>query len=581
MRLSKLHFTTFREAPSEAEIPSHVWLIRAGMIRKSVSGVYNFMTFGWRTVRKIEQIVREEMDAAGAQEIITSPIQPAELWHESGRWSVYGPELWRVKDRHGREFALGPTAEEVFTDIVRNEIDSYRQLPRNLYQIQLKYRDEARPRYGLMRGREFIMKDAYSFDRDADGLHESYMLMRAAYDRVFKRCGLEFRPVAADSGAMGGKDTEEFVAFGEYGESEIVYCGACDYAATTEQAEGVDAAVCEDAMMALEEKHTPGTKTIEAVAGYLDLPKEQTLKALLLVVRDEAEKDGVYPIKEYVCVFVRGDRELNLIKLRNALGGVGEHLIEFADEAEMGLLTGSVAGFTGPVGLHDCRIITDSEIPGLKNLCAGALKEDCHYTNVNYGRDWTADVVCDLKLVGSGDPCPVCGGTLTAAKGIEVGQIFKLGTKYSEAQGATYKDENQQERLILMGSYGIGVTRTMAAVVEQHHDENGIIWPMSVAPAHVIVCLVQSAGEEAVRMADEIYEGLLAAGVEAVIDDRDERPGVKFKDADIWGIPIRITVGKTAAEGLVEYKRRHSNDVEGLGGAEAISRAIREVGEER
>ena len=580
MRLSRIHFTTLREVPGEAEIPSHVWLLRSGMIRKSVSGIYNFMTFGWRTVRKIEQIVREEMDAAGAQEILTSPVQPAELWHESGRWSVYGPELWRLKDRHGREFALGPTAEEVFTDIVRNEINSYRQLPRNIYQIQLKYRDEARPRYGLMRCREFIMKDAYSFDRDPEGLGESYLAMREAYSRIFTRCGLEFRPVAADSGPIGGKGSEEFVAFGEYGESEIVYCGDCDFAATTEQAEGVDAAAADEEMLPLEEKLTPGTKTINAVADYLSLPKEKTLKALLLVIYDDAEKDGAYPVKEYACVFIRGDRELNLIKLRNALGGIGEHLVEFADEAAMGALTGSVAGFTGPIGLHDCRIITDSEIPGLKNLCAGALKEDRHYINVNYGRDWEADIVTDLKLVGGGDPCPVCGGALKAARGIEVGQIFKLGTKYSEALGARYKDENQQEQIIYMGCYGIGVTRTMSAVVEQGHDENGIIWPMPVAPFHVIVCLVQNAGGEAARLAERVYTELLAAGVEAVIDDRDERPGVKFKDADIIGVPIRITVGKMAAEGIVEYKRRHIAESLEMPVEAAVARAIREVGKE-
>jgi len=580
MRLSKTHFSTLREAPGDADIPSHIWLLRAGMIRKSVSGIYNFMTFGWRTVRKIEQIVREEMDAAGAQEIITSPVQPAELWHESGRWAVYGPELWRLKYRHGREFALGPTAEEVFTDIVRSEIDSYRQLPRNIYQIQFKYRDEARPRYGLIRSREFIMKDAYSFGRNSAELDASYMDMRAAYTRIFTRCGLEFRPVRADSGPMGGKDSEEFIAFGEYGESDVVYCGVCDFAATAEQAEGVDAAPEAEELLALETKHTPATKTINEVAAYLSLPKEKTLKALLFTIYDEIERDGGYPVKEHIAVFIRGDRELNLIKLRNALGGVGEHLIEFADEAVMGPLTGSIAGFTGPVGLHDCRIITDSEVPGLKNLCAGALKEDYHYINVNYGRDWTADIVKDLKLVHEGDPCPLCGSELKLARGMEVGQIFKLGTKYSEALGATYKDENQKEQLITMGCYGIGVTRTMAAIVEQRHDDKGIIWPMSVAPFHAIVCQMQNAGGETLRVAGEVYEGLLAEGVEAVLDDRDERPGVKFNDADILGIPIRITVGKRAAEGIVEYKRRHESAAAELTVGEAILRAVSEMKEE-
>jgi len=550
------------------------------MIRKSVSGVYNFMTFGWRTVRKIEQIIREEMDAAGAQEIITSPVQPAELWHESGRWAVYGPELWRLKDRHGREFALGPTAEEVVTDIVRSEIDSYRQLPRNIYQIQLKYRDEARPRYGLIRSREFIMKDAYSFDRDAAELDESYMTMREAYTRIFTRCGLEFRPVAADSGPMGGKDSEEFIAFGEFGESDVVYCGECDFAATAEQAEGVDAEAGEEEMLAVEAKHTPGTKTIEEVADFLALPKEKTLKALLFKIYDEVETDGAYPVKEYIAVFIRGDRELNLTKLRNALGGVGEHLIEFADEATMAPLTGCVAGFTGPAGLRDCRIICDSEVPGLKNLVAGAMKEDYHNINVNYGRDWKADLVTDLKLVHEGEPCPLCGSALKLARGMEVGQIFKLGTKYSEALGATYKDENQSENLITMGCYGIGVTRTMAAVVEQYHDEKGIIWPMAVAPFQAIICLINNAGEEAARVAEEIYAGLLAEGVETVFDDREERPGVKFNDADIVGIPIRVTVGKKAAEGIVEYKRRHEAGQTELTAKEAVRRAAREAKEE-
>jgi len=580
MRLSKTHFTTLREAPSEAEIPSHIWLIRAGMIRKSVSGVYNFMTFGWRTVRKIEQIIREEMDAAGAQEILTSPVQPAELWHESGRWAVYGPELWRLKDRHGREFALGPTAEEVVTDIVRNEIDSYRQLPRNLYQIQIKYRDEARPRYGLIRSREFIMKDAYSFDRDPEELDASYKSMRDAYTRIFTRCGLEFRPVAADSGPMGGKDSEEFIAFGEYGESDVVYCDSCDFAATAEQADGVDAGPGDGPLLETEERHTPGMKSIEEVAAFLSLPKEKTLKALLLKVYDEVEKDGVYPEKEYIAVFLRGDRELNLVKLRNALGGVGEHLIEFADEAAMGPLTGSVAGFTGPIGLHGCRIICDSEVPGLKNLCAGALKEDYHIVNVNYGRDWTADTVTDLKLVHEGEPCPLCGAALKLARGMEVGQIFKLGTKYSRALGATYKDENQQEKLITMGCYGIGVTRTMAAVVEQFHDEKGIIWPMSVAPFHVLVCLMNNAGEDAFRVAEEIYAELEAKGAEVALDDRDERPGVKFNDADIIGVPIRITVGKRASEGIVEYKRRHGAEVSEITVSDAVRRALSEIKEE-
>ncbi|MDR0852502.1 MAG: proline--tRNA ligase [Clostridiales Family XIII bacterium] len=611
MRLSKAHIKTLREIPGEAEIPSHIWLLRAGMIRKTVSGVYGFMTFGWRTVRKIEQIVREEMDLADAQEILMSALQPAELWHESGRWQVYGPELWRVKDRHDRAFCLGPTAEEIFTDIVRNEVDSYRQLPLNLYQIQTKYRDEARPRFGLMRSREFIMKDAYSFDRDEAGLDVSYLKMREAYNRVFTRCGLSFRPVIADSGAMGGKDTEEFTALCDYGENDIVYCDACDFAANTESAAGVDAAPVSEELLPVTEVHTPGTKTIEAVADFVGLPKEKTLKALLFAVYREPAADGEtggtdktgrpisgkpdggldhaagdvggaveYVLKEYVAVFIRGDRELNMTKLMNALG-VQEHLIEFADEAQMGLVTGAVGGFTGPIGLHDVKILTDSELPGLKNLCAGANKIDYHLTNVNYGRDYEADIVTDLKLVKAGDPCPVCGKPLAFARGIEVGQIFKLGTKYSASMGATYKDENQEEHLIVMGCYGIGVTRTMAAVVEQNHDDKGIIWPVPIAPYHVIVTLVKPDDETQRRVAENLYAQFQAAGVEVILDDRDERPGVKFNDADIFGIPIRITVGKKAADGLVEYKLRRGTEVLELDVAEATARAIKLVQTER
>jgi prolyl-tRNA synthetase len=551
------------------------------MMRKTVSGVYSFMLLGWRTVRKIEEIIRQEMDAAGGQEVSTSPIQPAELWHESGRWAVYGPELWRLKDRHGREFALGPTAEEVITDIVRSEIDSWRQLPINIYQIQLKYRDEARPRYGLMRSREFIMKDAYSFDRDEAGFKESYAKMRQAYTNIFTRCGLKFRPVAADNGAIGGSGSEEFMAMSEVGESDIVFCEACDMAATTELAAGVDAAPEAEEMLAPEEVATPGTKSIEAVAEYLGLPQEKTLKALLFdIYHDVPDENGIYHHKEYAAVFIRGDRELNMVKLMNALG-VAEHLIEFADEEKMSLATGCVGGFTGPVGLHDCKILADSEVPGLKNLTAGACKPDAHVKNINYGRDWTADIVTDLKLVHAGDPCPVCGKPLSAARGIEVGQIFSLGTKYSASLGARYRDENQEEHLIEMGCYGIGVTRTMAAVVEQNHDEKGIIWPVSVAPYHVIITQMKPDDAAQSALAEEIYTALWKAGVETVWDERDERPGVKFNDADIFGIPVRITVGKKAGDGIVEYKLRRGGDMQELTAAGAIEAAVALVNAER
>lgn len=570
-----MHLRTLREVPNEAEIPSHILLLRTGMIRKLVSGVYGFMPLGWRSVRKIEEIIREEMDRAGGQEIHMSAVQPAELWQESGRWFAYGPELWRLKDRNGRDFCLGPTHEEIFTDIIRSDVSSYRQLPVNLYQIQTKYRDEARPRFGLMRSREFIMKDAYSFDRDQEGLDKSYQEMYGTYERIFTRCGLTFRPVEADTGAIGGSNSHEFTALSEVGESEIAYCEACDMAATVERAACTDAPATEEAELPTEEVHTPGTKTIEEVADFLGIPQTKTMKALLFVTYDEEGKEN-----GYVAAFVRGDRELNMTKLVNALG-IPEHSIEFADEEKMGAATGCVGGFTGPVGLHDCTIVADSELPGLKNLCAGACKVDYHMKNVNYGRDYKADIVTDIKTLKEGDPCPVCGAPVKHARGIEVGQVFKLGTKYSESMGAIYKDENQKDQLIVMGCYGIGVTRTLAAIVEQHHDENGIIWPVSVAPYHAIITVMKPEDEVQAQTAERIYKELMDAGVEVLLDDRKERPGVKFKDADLLGIPVRLTVGRGAPEGKIEYKLRRDAEKEELSVDEGIARAIRLINSEK
>ena len=578
MKLSQMHFKTLREVPAEAEIPSHILLMRAGMIKKTVAGVYTYMPMGWRTIRKIENIVREEMDAKGAEEIYTQSVQPAELWKESGRWDAYGPEMWRLKDRNDREFCLGPTAEEVFTDIVKSDVTSYRQLPRMLDQISDKYRDEARPRYGMMRSRVFIMKDNYSFDKDAAGLDESYNKMYDAYNRVFTRCGLNFRPVEADTGAIGGSNSHEFTALCEYGESEIAYCDHCDLAATVEKAACVDAASQDDVeMLPLEKVYTPGTKTIDEVAEYLKLDKKQTIKALLFVTYDaEGNENG------YVAAFIRGDRELNMTKLVNALN-IPEYAIAFADEEKMSAATGCVGGFTGPMHLHDCRIIVDSELPGLKNLCAGACEKDHHYINMNYGRDYQGDIVADIKTLKEGDPCPICGAPVRHARGVEVGQIFKLGTKYSEPMNAVYKDENQKDQLIWMGCYGIGISRTFQAIIDmpQNHDDNGIIWPMSVAPYHVIITQVKPGDEAQDKVAERIYNELAGAGVEVLWDDRDERPGVKFKDADLIGIPVRITVGKRASEGIVEYKLRRDADRSEKTVEEAISDAVAIVNAEK
>lgn len=576
MRLSEMHLKTLREVPSEAELASHILLLRTGMIRKLVSGVYGFMNMGYRSVRKIEDIIRQEMDSKGGQEILMSAVQPAELWEESGRWYAYGPELWRLKDRNGRDFCLGPTHEEIFTDIARADITSHRQLPVNLYQIQTKYRDEARPRFGLMRSREFIMKDAYSFDKDDSGLDESYKKMFNAYEKIFKRCGLDCRPVEADSGAIGGSNSHEFTAISEVGESEIAFCESCDMAATLERAATVDAKPTgtENNFLPLEDVHTPDSKTIEEVAKYLGITEDKTMKALLFVTYDEeGNKD------KYVAAFVRGDRELNMTKLINALN-IPEHVIEFADEKEMSAETGCVGGFTGPIGLHDCIVVVDSELPGQVNLVAGANKPNYHTKNVNYGRDYKADILVDLKTLREGDPCPVCGKPVKTARGIEVGQVFKLGTKYSEAMGAYYKDENQKEKPIVMGCYGIGVTRTLAAVVEQHHDENGIIWPISVAPYHCIITLINPKDDVQSELAESIYTSLQGMGVEVLLDDRAERPGVKFKDADLLGIPIRITVGKLAGEGQVEYKLRRDEDKTVLSAEQAVAAASQIVSEE-
>ncbi|MCR4400699.1 MAG: proline--tRNA ligase [Syntrophomonadaceae bacterium] len=544
MRASALLFPTLREDPAEAETVSHRLLYRAGMIRKTAGGIYTYLPLGLRVLHKVMQIVREEMDRAGSQEVGLPIIQPSELWMQSGRWAVYGDEMFRLKDRHDRDFCLGPTHEEVITDLVSHEVHSYRELPLLLYQIQNKYRDEIRPRFGLMRAREFIMKDLYSFDVDEAGLEVSYQKMYEAYCRVFDRMGLDYRVVQADVGAIGGAASHEFIVLASTGESKVVFCDGCSYAANVEKSECLPEPRGERAEPApLEKVHTPGRRTIAEVSEFLGLPAWQTAKTLVYVA------DG-----KPLAVMVRGDRELNEIKLKNFLGA---NELFMADEAWTRELTGAGFGSLGPVGLQ-LPLYADLEVELMANLAAGANQDDYHYVNLNPGRDFTPAAYVDLREAEAGDLCPSCReGRLAETRGIETGHIFKLGTKYSQAMGATFMDETGQERLMVMGCYGIGVSRTMAAAVEQNNDENGIIWPMAIAPYQVMVVPVNVNNAEQREAAESIYARLQAAGVEVLLDDRDERAGVKFKDADLIGIPLRITIGpKSLAAGKVEVKRR-------------------------
>ena len=549
MRVSKLYAPTLREVPAEAEIPSHKLMLRAGYMRKAAGGIYTYLPLAWRVLHKIENIVREEMDAIGSQEILMPVVQPAEIWQESGRWDVYGAEMWRVKDRHSREFCLGPTHEEMVTTLIRADVRSYRQLPLCVYQIQDKFRDERRPRFGLMRSREFIMKDAYSFDVDEAGLNVSYKAMYDAYTRIFTRCGLKFRPVEADSGAIGGSGSHEFMVLADSGEAEIVYCDKCNYAANTEKAE---LHVIETAPEAALEKQivaTPDCKTIADVCAYLKLPVEKSVKA----VAYKSEKG-------LILCFVRGDHEVNEVKVVNTCHVLG---VEMADEAML-TAAGTVGGYMGPVGMdpNKVTVVVDQSVMKMHNFCCGANKEGFHYLNVNPGRDFTPTFVADIRLIQEGDACPHCGGKVSKARGIEVGQVFKLFTKYSEALKATYLDESGKPKPMQMGCYGVGVSRTMAAAVEQYNDENGIIWPAAIAPYHVLIVPVNNKDQESLHKAEEIYTQLQKAGVEVIIDDRNERPGVKFKDADLIGYPIRIVVGpKTISTGSLEVKIRKTGEV--------------------
>ena len=552
MLYSRYFIPTIKETPSDAEVISHQLMLRAGMIRKLASGIYNYLPLGLRSIRKFENIVREEMNKADAIEMLMPSVQPAELWQESGRWAFYGKELLRFKDRKDAEFCMGPTHEEVITDMVRREIKSYRQMPLNFYQVQTKFRDEIRPRFGLMRGREFIMKDAYSFDVDSAAADLSYSKMFNAYMRIFERCGLNFRAVEADTGSIGGSSSHEFMVLADSGEDAIVSCDACRYAANVEKAESPLYSVASDATIeVLQKVSTPDMKTIADVAAFLTLTADKTIKTLVY-----ASDNG-----ELVMALLRGDHELNELKLKNHLGW---DEIQMASEEQILACTGSPVGFLGPIGLkQDIPVIADRVIQGMVNVVLGANEVDQHYINANRGRDFEVSGFVDIRTVEAGDACPRCdSGKLEMWRGIEVGHVFKLGTKYSKALNATYLDANGREQIIFMGCYGIGIGRTVAAAIEQNHDENGIIFPIAIAPFHCSVVAVNSKDAGVMAAAEEIYLCLEKLGVEVLFDDRDERPGVKFKDNDLIGIPLRIVVGsKGLAEGKVEVKVRSTGEV--------------------
>ena len=552
MLATKLYAPTLREVPSDADVVSQQLMLRAGFMRKTANGLYSFLPLGWKSIKKIEAIVREEMDRASAQEIMMPILQPAEIWKESGRWKAYGAEMMRINDRHDNEFCLGPTHEEMITTLVKNEINSYRQLPVNLYQIQSKFRDERRPRYGLMRSREFIMKDAYSFDVDEAGLEESYKSMYDAYTRIFNRCGLTFRPVEADSGAIGGSGTHEFMAIAEAGEADIVYCTKCDYAANIEIGKPGIIKQDEEALQELSVVDTPNASTIEAVAEMLNLPLHKTIKAVVFSI------DG-----KVVLAIVRGDHEVNEVAVQHAVLGSVEPEMATSEELEK---VGLTAGFISPVGLQqtdEFAIVVDESVMETYNVCGGANKKDAHYVNINPKRDFNvADIiVAPIRLITKDDVCPKCGGALEHAKGIEVGQVFKLGTKYSEALQATFLDQNGRPNPMIMGCYGIGVSRTLAAAIEQYHDENGIIWPRSIAPFEAVIVPINAKDEALMSTSQTIYTALQNAGVDVLLDDRKDRAGVKFKDADLIGYPLRITVSKNTLENNeVEIQIRKSGE---------------------
>ncbi|WP_039766796.1 proline--tRNA ligase [Caldicellulosiruptor sp. F32] len=546
MKVSELFMPTMKETPSDAEIESHKLMLRSGFMRQLSSGIYVYLPLGYRVLRKIENIVREEMDRAGAQEVHMSALMPKELWEESGRWAVFGPEMFKIKDRNEREYCLGPTHEEAFTYIVRNEITSYRDLPKILYQIQTKFRDERRPRFGVMRCREFTMKDAYSFDMNEEGLDISYKKMYDAYVRIFKRCGLDVKIVEADTGAMGGSNSHEFMVPSSVGEAEIAYCKACGYAANLEKAECLDEPVENtEEIKQMQEVYTPNVRTIEELVNFLNIDAKRFVKTMIYKADDR-----------FVAVLVRGDREVNETKLKNLLKA---NELELASVEDVERITGAKVGFAGPVGLS-IEIYADNEVKYLKNFVVGSNKTDYHIKNVNLS-DFKVTKFADLRNITQDDLCPKClSQKVTIERGIEVGHIFKLGTKYTEAFNCVYTDEKGEKKPMIMGCYGIGINRTAAAIIEQMHDEDGIIWPITVAPYEVIVVPVNIKDEQQSKIAFEIYEDLQKKGVEVLIDDRDERAGVKFKDADLIGIPFRVTIGRKIADGRIEVRNRRTKE---------------------
>lgn len=557
MRMSKYLLPTLREVPAEAEIPSHQLMLRAGLMRKLASGVYAFLPLGYKALRNIEKIVREGMDNHDAQELLMSAILPKECYEASGRWQVFGPEMFRLKDRNDRDFCLGPTHEEIFTDTVKNTIKSYKQLPVTLYQIQTKYRDERRPRFGVIRSREFIMKDAYSFDRDEAGLDVSYKNMYDAYKEIFDKMELDYLIVDADSGAMGGSGSQEFMVKSDIGEDTIAYC-SCGYCANIEKAVCVPSDAATDAeKLAINKIHTPNAKTIEELTSSLGKSPADFAKTIIYKADDK-----------FVAVMVRGDREVNETKVTNHLGCID---LELAEAEDVMRITNAKVGFAGPVNLG-IDVLVDHEVAGMVNMIIGANETDMHFENANIGTDFEATAIADFRNITPGDKCPKCGGVIETCQGIEVGHIFKLGTKYSDALGCTFLAEDGKERTAIMGCYGIGVSRCMAAIIEQNCDESGIVWPMSVAPYHAIVVPVNTKEPTQVEVAEKIYSALRAKGIETIIDDRNERAGVKFKDADLIGIPVRINVGKKAAEGTVEFVIRKTGEMCELTVDEAIAK---------